>query len=188
MLLSRSRVFVVLLMSSVLASFGCDEGAAPAGTAGPDDHGDHVHAEGEEHAHGDHGHDEHAHPTEGPHHGMLVELGNENYHAEVVHDDEAGTLKVYLLDSAAKNAVFSEASEIVINIKKGDQPLQFKLGGLKKDGQPEGKFSDYSLVEPELLKALHDKTSTAKLSITIDGKPYSGEISYEDHAAHDHAH
>lgn len=183
MLLLRSRGLVVLLMSSVLASFGCDEGAAPAGTAGPDDHGDHAHGEGEEHAH-----DEHAHPTEGPHHGKLVELGNENYHAEVVHDDEAGTLMVYLLDSAAKNAVFSEASEIVINIKKGDQPLQFKLGGLKKDGQPEGKFSDYSLVEPELLKALHDKTSTAKLSITIDGKPYSGEISYEDHAAHDHAH
>lgn len=183
MLLSRCRVLVVLLMSSVLASVACDEGAVPAGKASPDDHGDHVHAEGEEHVH-----DEHAHPTEGPHHGTLVELGNENYHAEVVHDDEAGTLMVYLLDSAAKNAVFSEASEIVINIKKGDQPLQFKLGGLKKDGQPEGKFSDYSLVEPELLKALHDKASTAKLSITIDGKPYNGEISHEDHASHDHAH
>jgi hypothetical protein len=183
MLLSRSRVFVFLLMSSVLASFGCDEGAAPAGTAGADDHGDHAHGEGVEHAH-----DEHVHPTEGPHHGKLVELGNESYHAEVVHDDESGTLMVYLLDSAAKNAVYSEASEIVINIRKGDQPLQFKPGGLKKDGQPEGKFSEYSLVEPELLKALQDKASTAKLSITIDGKPYSGEIPHGDHAAHDHAH
>lgn len=188
MLLSRSREFAVLLMSSVCISFGCDEGSAPTGTSSPDNHGDHVHADGEEHAHGDHGHDEHAHPTEGPHHGKLVELGNENYHAEVVHDDGAGALIVYLLDSAAKNPVFSEASEIVINIRKGDQPLQFKLGGLKKDGQPEGKFSDYSLVEPELLKALHDKGATAKLSITIEGKPYSGEISHEDHAAHDHAH
>ena len=188
MLLPRSRGFSVFLMSSVLASFGCDEGAAPAGTAGSDNHGDHVHADGEEHSHGEHGHGEHAHPTEGPHHGKLVELGNGNYHAEVVHDDEAGTLMVYLLDSAAKNAVFSEASEIVINIRKGDQPLQFKPGGLKKDGQPEGKFSEYSLVEPELLKALQDKASTAKLSITIDGKPYSGEIPHGDHAAHDHAH
>ena len=180
MLVPRSRLFTVLLMSSVIASLGCDEGTAPSGTVAPDEHGDQ--------AHDDHGHDEHAHPTEGPHHGMLVELGNENYHAEVVHDDEAGTLVVYLLDSAAKDAVFSEAPEVVINIKKGDQPLQFKLGGLKKDGQPEGKFSEYSLVEPELLKALHDEASTAKLSITIDGKPYSGEVSHEDHAAHDHAH
>ena len=188
MLLSRSRVFIVLLMSSVLASLGCDKGAATAGTASPDDRGDHVHADGEEHANGDHGHNEHAHPTEGPHHGQLVELGNENYHAEVVHDDEAGTLIVYLLDSAAKNAVFSEAPEVVINIRNGDQPVQFKLGGLKRDGQPEGKFSVYSLVEPELLKALHDKASAAKLSIKIDGKPYSGEVSHEDHAAHDHAH
>lgn len=183
MLLSQSRVLIVLLMSSVLASLGCDKAGTPAGTADANDHG-----EGKEHAHDDHGHDKHAHPTEGPHHGKLVELGGEDYHAEVVHDDEAGALTVYLLDSAARNAVFSEAPEVVINIRKGDQPLQFKLGGLKKDGQPEGKFSEYSLVEPELLKALHDKASTAKLSVTIDGKPYSGEVSHDDHAAHDHAH
>lgn len=188
MLIPGSRLFTVLLMSSVLASVGCDERTAPSSSAGPDEHGDLVHAEGSDHDHADDGHDEHAHPTEGPHHGKLVELGNENYHAEVVHDDEAGTLIVYLLDSAAKNAVFSEASEVLINIKKGDQPLQFKLGGLKRDGQPEGKFSEYSLVEADLLKALHDEASSAKLSITINGKPYSGEISHDDHAAHDHAH
>jgi hypothetical protein len=127
-------------------------------------------------------------PQKGRIMGCWLSWGMENYHAEVVHDDEAGTLMVYLLDSAAKNPVFSEASEVVINIRRGDQPLQFKLGGLKKDGQPEGKFSEYSLVEPELLKALHDKASAAKLSITIDGKPYSGEVSHGDHAAHDHAH
>lgn len=32
-------------------------------------------------------HAEHAHPSEGPHHGDLVELGNEEFHAEVVHGE-----------------------------------------------------------------------------------------------------
>jgi hypothetical protein len=60
-------------------------------------------------------HDEHAHPNEGPHHGDLVELGNEEYHAEVVHG-EAGSVTVYILDSAAKVAVPIEAAELMINI------------------------------------------------------------------------
>ena len=31
----------------------------------------------------------HAHPSEGPHGGSLIELGNEEYHAELVHDEQA---------------------------------------------------------------------------------------------------
>ncbi len=44
--------------------------------------------------------DVHSHPTEGPHHGTLIELGKEEYHAELVHDDKMVT--IYILDSAAK--------------------------------------------------------------------------------------
>ena len=47
--------------------------------------------------------DVHAHPSEGPHHGTLVELGNEEFHAEVVHDDKSVT--VYVLDAGATKAV-----------------------------------------------------------------------------------
>ncbi|HQZ69109.1 MAG TPA: hypothetical protein PLY87_28675, partial [Planctomycetaceae bacterium] len=60
------------------------------------------------------GHD-HAHPSEGPHHGDLVELGNEEFHAEVVHG-EAGSVTVYILDSAAKVAVPIDATELTINV------------------------------------------------------------------------
>ena len=31
---------------------------------------------------------EHDHPSEGPHHGSLIELGKEAYHAELVHDEK----------------------------------------------------------------------------------------------------
>ena len=47
----------------------------------------------------------HSHPTEGPHHGSLIELGDEEYHGELVHDDKAGTVTIYLLDSSAREAV-----------------------------------------------------------------------------------
>jgi len=64
-------------------------------------------------------HAEHAHPGEGPHHGDLVELGNEEYHAEVVHG-EGGSVSVYILDSAAKSAVPIDATELTINITKAN--------------------------------------------------------------------
>ncbi len=136
--------------------------------------------------HDEHGHEEHAHPTEGPHHGVLVELGAEEFHAEVVHDDDGGTLTVYLLDSAAKEAAVSEASEIVINLKHGDKPEQYTLPAKSTPGQAAGQYSEYALASKELLDALHEETTTARLSITINGKPYAGTIGHESHAGHAH--
>jgi hypothetical protein len=66
------------------------------------------------------GHEGHAHPSEGPHHGDLVELGNEEFHAEVVHGD-AGSVTVYILDSSAKTAVPIDATELAINISNYQQ-------------------------------------------------------------------
>lgn len=135
----------------------------------------------------EHGHS-HAHPEEGLHHGVLVELGNEDYHAEVVHDDDAGSVTVYLLDSAAKEAVTSEAAEVVINIKNGDTPSQFKLPALTVEGEPAEKHSAYALTSKELLDGLHAKGATAKLSVTIDDRPFTGSIQADDHAGHNHPH
>ena len=44
------------------------------------------------------------HPTEGPHHGDLIELGDEAFHAELVHD-ESDTVTIYILDSSAQDEV-----------------------------------------------------------------------------------
>ena len=58
--------------------------------------------------------DAHGHPSEGPHNGTLVELGNEEFHVEIVHDAESVT--VYVLDAAAKVAVPIDAADISINL------------------------------------------------------------------------
>ncbi len=65
----------------------------------------------------------HDHPAEGPHHGSLIELGNEEYHAELVHDAENVT--VYILDSSASTATPIEAPELTINLMHDGKPAQF---------------------------------------------------------------
>jgi len=167
------RWFVSAFLAALLGTAGCGDSSTPTET--PSQAG-----------HEEHGHEEHAHPTEGPHHGALVELGAEEFHAEVVHDDDGGTLTVYLLDSAAKEAAVSEASEIVINLKHGNKPEQHTLPAKSTAGQAEGQYSEYSLASRELLDALHEKNTTARLSITINGKPYVGTINHESHAGHAH--
>ena len=171
-----------------LGTAGCQPSTPPAATSGgpitspppetvtaaTDDHG--------------HGHDEHGHPTEGPHHGVLVELGNEEYHAEVTHDDATGTVTVYLLDASAEKTVTSDATEITINVKHGDKPEQFKLSAQPQDGEPAGQSSRYSLTDKELAEHLHEEGTAPRISLMIGGKPFSGAIPHEDHAGHDHAH
>jgi len=172
----QSKWFVSAALAAVVGTVGCGDSATPPTNAAS--HADHDHATDR--------HEEHAHPAEGPHHGVLVELGAEEFHAEVVHDDDAGAVTVYLLDSTAKEAAFSEATEISINLKNGDKPEQYTLTAKTTEGQASGKNSEYSLASKELLDALHDKSTTAKLSLTINGKPYAGTIEHADHT--DHAH
>ncbi len=154
------------------------DGGVPAGSPtsvrGADDHG--------------HGHDEHGHPTEGPHHGVLVELGNEEYHAEIIHDDTTGIVTIYLMDGHAEKTVTTSATEVIINLKHGDTPEQYKLFAQPEDGNPTGQTSRFSLTDKELAGHLDDAATAAKLNITIGDTPYSGAIPVEDHAKHGHVH
>ena len=130
-------------------------------------------------------HKEHAHPSEGPHHGDLVELGNEEYHAEIVHG-EAGSVTVYILDSAAKVAVPIDATELTINITHDGNAKQFKLPADRDASDPEGKSSRFSLKDEELASDLDSADAVAKLAVTIEGKSYSGKISHAHEGDHKH--
>lgn len=131
---------------------------------------------------------EHEHPTEGPHHGDLVELGNEEYHAEIVHGNEAD-VTVYVLDSGAKKAVPIDAAEITINLSHKGEAEQFKLPAAPDAGDTEGKASRFTLKEKHLAEDLDAEGTTAKLVITINGKQYTGKIEHHhDHEGHGHEH
>lgn len=131
------------------------------------------------------GHEGHAHPSEGPHHGDLVELGNEEFHAEVVHG-EAGSVTVYILDSSAKTAVPIDATELSINVSHDGNAEQFKLPAEREATDPEGKSSRFSIKDEELAKDLDDHDATAKLVVMIDGKSFSGQIKHEHETEHKH--
>lgn len=128
---------------------------------------------------------EHEHPSEGPHHGSLIELGKEEYHGELVHDEESGKVTIYILDSAATKAVPIEAAEITVNVVHDGKPQQFPLAAVPDEGDPQGKSSRFVSEDQALGTGLDVEAAEARLTLQIDGKSYSGKISHE-HGAHDH--
>ena len=180
--------FLLITLSMVvsMALVGC---GSPTKTPAPN-HDDHAHDDG--HDHGDHdghdhdGHDhgDHGHAEEGPHHGSLIELGKEEYHAELVHDDDAGTVTVYLLDSSAKGAVPIEASEIKVNLSHDGSAEQFSLAASPQPNDPSGKSSKFASTDKELAEDLDLEDAEAKLVVSIAGKQYRGSIEHD----HDHGH
>lgn len=126
-----------------------------------------------------------AHPDEGPHKGHLIELGEEEYHAELVHDDATKTVAIYLLGADAKTAVPIADAEITLNLVVAGEPMQAKLAAEKQPGDPEGQASKFAIVDEKILEALEAPKTTGRLNVTIAGKSYSGNVEHE--ADHDHA-
>lgn len=131
-----------------------------------------------------HAEDEHEHPSEGPHKGLLIELGDEEYHAEIVHDDKTYAVTVYILDSGAKKAVPIEAKEVFVNVKHEGKPEQFKLPASPDKSDPKGMCSRFSLKDEELCHHHDDPKASPMLRVKIKGKSFSGKIP----AGHDHKH
>ena len=129
----------------------------------------------------------HAHPTEGPHHGDLIELGNEEYHAEILHDEDAGTVTIYVLDGAATKQVPIDATEVTINAKHDGKPEQFKLTASPDANDPPGKSSRFVSNDEELAHHLDEDGAEPRLVLTINGKSYRGVITHDhDHEGHNH--
>lgn len=129
----------------------------------------------------------HEHPTEGPHHGSLIELGNEEYHAELLHNEQAGTITVYILDSAGKQAVPVDSKELTINLSHDGQAEQFALAASPEAGDPPGQSSRFTSADAELAEELDHEHAEAQLVVTISGKQFRGVVAHEhDHEGHDH--
>ncbi len=133
-------------------------------------------------------HAEHAHPSEGPHHGMLVELGNEEYHAELLFPEhnETSAVTVYILDRSAKKTVPIAAESITLNMTHDGKPEQFKLPAKPQEGDPEGKSSRFSSSDEDVLHHFGEAELQGRLAVKIDGKSYNGQISHDHEHDRDH--
>ena len=168
----------VMLGLSGLAGCGEDKGGEfRAFDKGKDTAPDAEHGHAHTHDHG-HGH--------GPHDGDLIELGAEEFHAEVVFDEEKNKVTLYLLGADAKTAVSIEAKELSLELPGKDAPVAYALtaGPLDTDG----KASHFEITSEALFEAFHhDPKTVGKFKVSIGGKEFVGEIKHS-HDDHDHKH
>jgi hypothetical protein len=159
------------LIGASLLVVGCNQPSSekPVSDAGVK-HDDH-------HSDNDEGHD-HGH---GPHDGAIIELGSADYHAELVHDDAAGTATIYILDGAAEKPAAIETEEITINATLDGAGSQFKLAAAPASDDPAGKSSVFASSDPKLLAALDAEGSKPQLVVTVDGKQHRGVLTDQHH-------
>ena len=171
----RISLVAMLAMGLLGGAVGCDGGKSDYKKADDLKKAPAVHEE-----HSDHGHD-----AKGPHGGSLVELGADEFHAEIVLDHDAHALRVFVLGKDAKTAEPTTATEVVIALE-GKDPLTLKAAPQEGDGK--GKSSRFELIDEKLIDAILDaKFLHGDLRIAIGDKPFSGHIhTHLEEAHHEH--
>jgi hypothetical protein len=164
----------LLMIAGCNTHHGSSEASPPTETTttSTDGHGDH--------GHGDH---DHGHEDTGPHGGHIVEIGEEQLHAEWTHDD--GEVVVYLLDSSAKSDVTISAATISITTKIGENETTYELPAVAPEN---GQSSRFALSDPSMVEALKavGPGVEATIVVHVDGKPLTGEFEHHEHGGHKH--
>ena len=127
----------------------------------------------------DHDHDH------GPNGGHLIELGEEEYHAEVAFDTSSRKLTVYILGADAKSPLPIASDGVVFELEEGKDELELAITAAPLEGEPEGKSSRFEVAGdtvPEHIKS--EENLEGHLHITIEGKEFEGELHHEED--HDH--
>jgi len=122
---------------------------------------------------------------QGPHKGHIIELGRDHqYHGEFVHDDKAETASIYILDKAMKETPI-DAKSVTITIVVDGKPTDHELAAVDpKSGKTAHFRGDKKLFEA-VEEAEKNEKAKARLSVTIGGKPYSGDLDlHHEHEGH----
>jgi hypothetical protein len=160
-------------VSVILSPTGCGhQQATPAtATTTATDHSDHDHA-GNDHA------------AEGPHHGLLMELGAGEFHAELVRGRDWAT--VYILDATATTANPVDQLQILINVTSKNQGTQFVLKASPEKSDPANWSSRFVTADQQLVEALTSKDCSCRISLQHAGIPYGAVIPKESELVHKH--
>ena len=135
------------------------------------------HGNAHDHEHGD---------SHGPHGGDLIELGDEEYHAEVMFDEESHKVILFLLGADAKSAVSVEAKELALEMTGQDAPVTHALAAAPQEGDGDGKSSRFEITSEDLIEAFHhDPKTVGKFQVSIGGKEFTGKIKHAHDDDHD---
>jgi hypothetical protein len=124
----------------------------------------------------DHDHVSHAH---GPHGGHLIELGDDAYHLEWDHDDDAQTIVMYVLDGEATNEVAIAAESIKVTFAVQDETRDFEVRTVKEEGQE--TTSRFESNDADLFALMTSDESAGTVMVEIEGAPYQGKIEHHHH-------
>jgi len=170
--MTRRLGWAVLSVVAALA-VGCDSGSSQFKPA----------ADLPQTAHDDHGH-AHGGSSEGPHHGSLIELGEEEFHGEIVVDGKTHTLKLYLLGPDGKADATSAATEATLTLE-GGPTLTLKPAA----GQADGAASLFEVTDDKVVHEIAEAEFIhGELSIQIGEKKYTAHVDAHFHGDHDHDH
>ena len=137
----------------------------------------------------------HAH-VHGPNGGHIVELGDEEFHAEVAMD-QTRKLTIYLLDESVKNAKPVENGTLQIATKVDGQETTLDLVAAPLDTEKDGKCSRFELPADKVPGAILDiEGLTGNLTLKFGEKTltqsltaeHDHEESHDHEAGHDHDH
>lgn len=130
--------------------------------------------------------DVHQHASHGPHGGHLAELGGDDYHAEVVFDDDSRELTVYLLASDVETTMPVASETVTLNLQIDGAPALVELASAPLDGET-GASSRFSTSGDAVPEAIHDAEDLhGAVVVMIDGTQYRGEIMHDHDHDHDH--
>lgn len=131
----------------------------------------------------DHGHDA------GPHGGHLIELGEEEYHAEIVFDSETRKTTVYILGPDAESPHAITAGQIELHLHVGEQESEFMLSAAPLESDGEGKSSRFELPADKMPESIKDEEDfEGEVHLKIGEKEYTGKVAHDhdgDHGKHD---
>ncbi len=123
----------------------------------------------------------HVHASQGPNNGDLLEVGKCEYHLEACVDEKAKKLTVYMLDGNATAYIAIDQENLLVNVKRGSKPVQYKLTKSPQDFDEQGFSSRYILQDQGLFDALHDPHAEIRLAVKIKGKPYTVKLHHTHH-------
>lgn len=129
------------------------------------------------------------HPEAGPHGGPLLELGDEEFHLEVVLDEKQKLITLYVLDKSGRVAVPIDAPEILVNLKHSGKPVQYRLKAIAETGETaSGPSASFQLKSGSLVHALEHNDHGARVSARIRNRAYNVRLNLDLSHGHDHQH
>jgi hypothetical protein len=107
----------------------------------------------------------------------VVELGVDGkYHAELVYEPVAPQVTIHILDSLVNSNVLIDQGELLLNVVTDGTPRQFVLASIPQPREAAGTASTFQSNDAELSAVLGTAKARCRLSITVDGKQFVGEI------------